>query len=245
MRKVKTDIMMYILYILLVHLLDIIWACKTAGWRNMSFEELMFRSDVVVYGKDIDHGKFRLPTFVDARFDIYCVFKKGANIVPGQVIIENIYDGEDCSGVKGQTVEGQEYILGLKREISGFMSYANINPLQKTAFPPTQDNLNILASICGLDHWTPPASGNQSRCPPADKPRWCTKVQDPTAGGNSVLRDSCLLFYGLLIFHVYTWICHCFKLWCMTYRKDPKYLDTRKDCCSSPQICKTLLFYLE
>ena len=163
----------------------------------------MFKSDVVVYGKDVDHGKFRLPTFTDARFEVYCVFKKGANIVPGSVIVENIFDGDECSGVRGQTVEGQEYILGLQREISGFMSYANINPLQKTAFLPTQKKFDILASTCGLDDWSTPASGDQTRCPLADKPRWCTKLRDPTAGGNSVLQSSYLLFYGIMMFYVF------------------------------------------
>lgn len=174
----------------------------------MSFEQLLLKSDVVLYGKDVDHGKFRLPTATDARFDVYCVFKKGANIVPGQVIIENIYDTDVCSGVKGQTEEGQEYIVGLKRELSGFMTYADINPLQKTAFGPNQSNFNKLAATCGLDDWTPPETEDQSRCPPANKPRWCTKVRDSTSGESFALGDICLLLYAILI---------CLLLKCIVY----------------------------
>ena len=178
---------------------NFIHTCKTPSWRNLTFEELMLKSDVVAYGKDVDHGKLRLPTAVDARFDVYCVFKKGPMIVPSQVIIENINKGNNCSGVKGQTVEGQEYIIGLTRELSGFMTYADVNPLQKTAFAPTKANLNKLASTCGLDDWAPPATGNQDRCPTADKPRWCTKIRDPTNHGNSICYRLCFLFCCIIL----------------------------------------------
>ena len=197
--------MEYIAFMSFLYLIPVTYACKTPEWRNMTFEELMFESDVVVYGKDTDHGKFRLPTFTDARFEVYCVFKKGFNTVPGSVIIENIFDGDECSGVKGQTVEGQEYILGLQRETSGFMSYADINSLQKTAFLPTQENFNTLASTCGLDEWSPPSTGDQTKCPLAEKPRWCTKLGNPNAGGSSVFQGSYLLFSGILFLHMVTW----------------------------------------
>ena len=165
------------------------YACKEADWRNMTLEELMFNSDIVVYGRDVDHGKFRTPSAIDARFDVYCVFKKGANIIPGQVIIEDINEGDNCSGVIGQTEEGQEYILGLTRQLSGFMKYADVNPLQKTAFPPSVTNLDKLSTTCGLDDWSPPGTGNQTRCPIAYKPRWCTKIRDPSDFGISVNFD--------------------------------------------------------
>ena len=190
-------------------LFGLVLACKTPGWRNMTLEELLIRSDVVIYGKDVDHGKFRLPNAVDARFDVYCVFKKGSNIVPGQVIIENINEGDVCSGVKSQTEEGQQYILGLTRQLSGFMQYAEVNPLQKTAFEPTRTNLNKLASTCGLDDWSPPETGDQNRCPTANKPRWCTKIRDPTALGISVHSDCfSLIFLMLLLFQILPLLVH-------------------------------------
>ena len=154
-------------------------ACKTEGWRNMSMEELLIKAGVVIYGKDVGHGKFRLPTMVDARFDVYCVIKKGRNLIPSQVIIEDILNGDGCSAVSGQTEVGKEYIIGLERELSGFMSYSDINPPQKTAFPVSAENLNKLAATCDLDNWEPPSTGDQFRCPVANKPRFCTKVRDP------------------------------------------------------------------
>lgn len=154
-------------------------ACKTAEWRNMSMEELLIRSDVVALGKDVGHGKFRLPTELDARFDVYCVIKAGEYHVPGQVIIEDIDNYDACAGVKEQTQVNHEYIIGLTRQFSGFMKYSDINPLQATAFPATMENLDKIIATCSLDSWEPPHTGEQDQCPTPNKPRFCTKVWLP------------------------------------------------------------------
>lgn len=168
-------------------LVTITAGCKTSKWRNMTMEELLIKSDIVLYGKDRDHGKLRLPTELDTRFDVYCVIKTGQYHVPGQVIIENINNADDvCSGVRMQTEEGKKYIVGLTRTFSGYMKYAVINPLQKTAFAATSDNLDMLAATCGLDDWTLPKTGNQDMCPVPNKPRFCTKVRDPTSQASLV-----------------------------------------------------------
>lgn len=175
-------------------------ACKTAEWRNMSMEELLLKSDIVVYGKDIDHGKFRIPTELDARFDVYCVFKTAEYNVPGQVIIENINEGDFCSGVRGQTEVSKEYIVGFQRQFSGFVKYSNINPLQPTAFLATENNLEKVIAVCGLDNWNPPHTGAQDLCPAPNKPRFCTKVRDPT---NRLSKLSTNLYIFLLSLGIY------------------------------------------
>lgn len=152
-------------------------ACKTAEWRNMTMEEILLKSDVVVYGKDVGHGKFRIPEELDARFDVYCVIKTGEYHVPGQVIIENIREGDTCSGVKEQTSVNREYIIGLTRQFSGFMRYSDVNPLQASAFPATGENFEAVIATCGLDQWEPPHTGAQNLCPTPNKPRFCTKVR--------------------------------------------------------------------
>lgn len=176
-----------VVLVVLSSLLPLGAGCKTSNWRNMTMEELLLKSDIVLYGKDRDHGKLRLPTELDTRFDVYCVIKTGQYLVPGQVIIENINDADDaCSGVRMQTEEGKKYIVGLSRTFSGYMKYAEINPLQKTAFAATSDNLDALAATCGLDEWTVPKTGNQDMCPVPNKPRFCTKVRDPSSQASVV-----------------------------------------------------------
>lgn len=184
----------------ILFLASIARACKTAEWRNMSMEELLLKSDVVVYGKDINHGKFRVPTELDARFDVYCVFKTGEYHVPGQVIIENINEGDFCSGVKGQTEVNKEYIVGLQRQFSGFMKYSNINPLQPTAFLATGNNLDKVIAVCGLDNWNPPYTGEQDLCPAPNKPRFCTKVRDPTSGLSKLSTNHYIFLLSLGIY---------------------------------------------
>ena len=172
--------------LLMLTLVSIATACKTAQWRNMTMEELLLKSDVVVYGKDVGHGKLRIPTELDARFDVYCVIKTGEYHVPGQVIIEDINEGDACSGVKDQTSENKEYIIGLTRQFSGFMKYSDVNPLQATSFPATLDKLEAVIRTCGLDDWTPPHTGKQNLCPTPNKPRFCTKVRDPLIADDAV-----------------------------------------------------------
>jgi len=158
--------------------------CTTVQWRNMTIVEILLRSDVVVYGKDVQHGKFRIPTELDARFDIHCVLRAQKARIPGQIIIENIRKAEPCLGTTEQTEVNQTYILGLTREMSGFMTYANVNSLQKSAFLASQENLDVLAATCGLDFWNPPHTGDQSLCPSANKPRFCTKFRFQTSDGS-------------------------------------------------------------
>lgn len=154
-------------------------ACKTSSWRNMTMEEILLKSDVVLYGEDIEHAKLRVQAELDARFNVFCVIKTGLVKIPGQIIIENIRNEDDCLGTNEQTQVNNLYILGVERQMSGFMTYANVNPLQKSAFPATQENLDKLASTCGLDNWTPPYTGNRDLCPVPNKPRFCTKVREP------------------------------------------------------------------
>lgn len=176
--------------------------CRTADWRNMTMEELLLKSDFVVYGKDTSHGKLRTPQELDARFTVYCVIKSGDFTVPQQLIIENIRDGGICSRVVMQTEVGKEYIVGLVRMLSGFTKYADINPLQSTAFPPTKENLEKLAATCGLDQWSPPKTGDQKRCPTPKKPRFCTKIRDPTSTASTVISSIltiCLIIVLLIL----------------------------------------------
>ena len=182
MQSFNAKLFVFLAYVLFVLFCDFTSGCKTSDWRNMTMEELLLKSDIVVYGKDREHSKLRTPFELDARFDVYCVFKTGEYLVPGQVIIENIKDSTDgCSGVNEQTEVGNLYIIGLTRTLNGFMKYSKVNPLQKTAFVPTPENFDKVLATCGLDNWTSPKTGATDGCPAASKPRFCTKIRDPTS----------------------------------------------------------------
>ncbi|XP_060585976.1 uncharacterized protein LOC132741741 [Ruditapes philippinarum] len=191
--------LIFVAYVLLVFCCDFTRGCKTSVWRNMTMEELLLKSDIVVYGQDREHRKLRTPLEVDSRFDVYCVLKTGLYQVPGQVIIENIRgEGDECSGVDEQTKEGNMYIVGLTRTLNGFMKYADINPLQKTAFPPTSENFDKIIATCGLDTWTPPRTGAIDGCPVASKPRFCTKIRDPTKFNTAVATTYSVLVLSVI-----------------------------------------------
>ncbi|KAL4226106.1 hypothetical protein ACF0H5_014093 [Mactra antiquata] len=178
--------------------------CMKSEWRNLTMEEILLKSDLVVYGKDTYHGKFRNPIELDARFTVYCVIKSGKLSIPGQLVIENIRgNGNLCSGVAMQTLEGNEYIVGLSQTLSGYAKYAEINVLQKSAFPPTNANFEKLAATCDLDNWKPPITGDQDKCPTSTKPRFCTKIRDPVISGKDRLTISSALYLmmSVLIFY--------------------------------------------
>lgn len=182
----------------------VVLGCKSSTWREMSMEELLLKSDIVVYGEDREHRKLRNPDELDSRFDVYCVIKTGAYQVPGQVIIENIdSDDDQCSGVNKQTEVGKTYILGLKRTFSGYMKYAEVNSLQKTAFSSTTENLEKVIAICGLDQWTSPKTGEQDGCPAVAKPRFCTKIRDPNASHSSLSQVSTAFLMSVTFFSSY------------------------------------------
>ncbi|KAH3881179.1 hypothetical protein DPMN_005102 [Dreissena polymorpha] len=169
----------------------------------MTMEEILLKSDVVLYGEDIQHAKIRIPTELDARFNVFCVIKTGLVKIPGQIIIENIRNEDDCLGTYEQTQVNNLYILGLERQMSGYMTYANINPLQRSAFPATQENLDKLASTCDLDNWTPPYTGNRDLCPVPKKPRFCTKIREPgivSTASRSKASSSHLVFWSAFYF---------------------------------------------
>ncbi|XP_076111042.1 carbonic anhydrase-related protein 10-like [Mytilus galloprovincialis] len=118
-----------------------------------------------MYGKDVEHGKFRSPNDVDSRFVVYCVIKSGKFRIPGNLIIESIDEQELCANVAYQTDVGEDYIIGLTPQLSGFMKYANVYPLHSSAFPPTVENLQILKGICELQQWSDPETTSRGKCP--------------------------------------------------------------------------------
>lgn len=178
---------------------NFVLGCKTSTWREMSMEELLLKSDIVVYGEDSEHRKLRNPQELDSRFNVYCVIKSGKYQVPGQVIIENIDAADECSGVRKQTEIGKTYIVGLNRTFSGYMRYAKVNPLQQTAFPATKENFDKVVATCGLDKWTFPRTGEQDGCPSVTKPRFCTKVRFPNTSASPVSTTHSLLFMSLTV----------------------------------------------
>lgn len=139
--------------------------CYVQEWRNLTMEDILFKSDVVVYGKDVEHGKFRSPNDVDSRFVVYCVIKSGKFRIPENLIVESIDEQELCANVAYQTDVGEDYIIGLTPQLSGFMKYANVYPLHSSAFPPTVENLQILKGICELQQWSDPETTSRGKCP--------------------------------------------------------------------------------
>ena len=105
---------------------------NSSDWMNMTMEEILFESDVVVWGRDILHAKLRHPGATDSRFEVKCVLKSGKRRVPEEIIIESIDEDIRCSPVTFQTEVGKDYILGLTVQTSGFLRYASINELQVT-----------------------------------------------------------------------------------------------------------------
>lgn len=148
--------------------------CFPKKWMNM--EEILFRSDVVLWGKDTDHAKLRHQHALDSRFEVYCVLKGNNYKVPGEIIIENIDAKNPCSAVTLQTEVGREYIVGLTLMTSGFMTYADVNKMQKSAFPPTPANFGRLVKTCELSTWKPTEKARVNLCPVANASETCSSL---------------------------------------------------------------------
>jgi hypothetical protein len=148
--------------------------CFPKQWMTM--EEILFASDVVLWGKDTDHAKLRHQHALDSRFEVYCVLKGNNFKVPSEVIIEDIDARKPCSAVSLQTEVGQEYIIGLTLMTSGFMTYADVSKMHKSAFPPTSDNFGRLIKTCELSTWKQTEKASVNRCPVMNFTDTCTSL---------------------------------------------------------------------
>lgn len=153
--------------------------CKNDSWTEMTMAEILYKSDIVVYGKDTMHGKLRHPNALDSRFEVFCLMKHSTFTIPGEVIIESVDEAVECFPVQNQTTVGQEYIVGLTRRTSGFTRYAHVNPGQKSAFPPTAENFDILSRICEMKDWREPVTGGRGNCPAVPKTSLCGNMLPP------------------------------------------------------------------
>ena len=125
----------------------------SAEWRLMSEAERMFRSDIVLYGRSLEHVQVVDSSGfdrTDATFDVFCSFKQVGS-VENNITIIGIMPRHECS--RTILIEGSEFIIGVRRHDNMiYNQYAihEVNPLQKMAFEVSDRKLSYLTRICGM-----------------------------------------------------------------------------------------------
>ena len=82
-------------------------ACKVRNWRHFSMEEVLYKADIVVHGREIDRFEVNDPdgpfsTRQDSIFEVYCVFKNDnpETPIPARITVEQVYPRYTCSGTE-------------------------------------------------------------------------------------------------------------------------------------------------
>lgn len=182
-RKMES-IMSTCLFRLLLVLFDLNFTrgCVTGGGNPLTMVEILYQSDIVVYGRDIQHAKLRNPTDLDCRFKVHCVLKSTRFEVPDEIIIEKINEVNECTSKTSEIEVGKEYIFGLDRQMSGFLRFSDVDKFQAPIYPPTWEILEKLHSICELNKWILPVDGdNSTQCPVVNGPNECVSMIPPKA----------------------------------------------------------------
>jgi hypothetical protein len=140
-------------------------------WTELSMEERLLMSDIVVYGKTKEHranvrnigGKSYYE--IDAVFDVYCVLEAGEDPITEEIIIERVAPRDGCSGTKEHMKIGEEAIVSLQMSYGGKYQYDEVMPTQSATFAATKDSLYTIASLCNMQLWTSPLNATVDRCP--------------------------------------------------------------------------------
>jgi len=121
-------------------------------YPRLSMEEILFRAEVVVWGKDIGHftTKGDIPQ-ENAHFEVYCAFKDGGMNIPHNITIADASPSNACKGES--LTPGTEYLICLRRQADHFqVHYLETNPLQFVSFHPSEETLALASNVCGLQN---------------------------------------------------------------------------------------------
>ena len=162
--------------LLVISHLSVSWACSTHGrWREMPIEERLFKSQVVVIGRDVKHYQVKtVQGFIrtDVLFEVDCILKNARGGVPRNITILRLSPRE-CSDTV--VTVGRRYIMAIKRTGNLNFEFHEVNSLQSAAFSATEENLQIATGVCGLTEPDLPYD-NRDYIEGTDSPPSCPEV---------------------------------------------------------------------
>ena len=141
------------------------------GWQELTMEERLVLSDIVVYGKTKQHVAStaniggRSKFFIDAIFEVYCVLKSNEEIIDEEITIEAVAPRDGCSGTNGYMGIESEAIVGLRKGSDGKFVYDEVMPTLTATFSPSRSHLFAISQVCGIQQWQAPTGTLQKRCP--------------------------------------------------------------------------------
>lgn len=164
----------------------------TADWADLTMEERLSITDIIVYGKTKEHRAStreingRKSYFINALFEVYCVIKKTEDPVPVNIIIEAIAPRDGCSGTKSHMQIDNEAIIGLTPSFGGKYIFQEVMPMLSAAFDATKSNLMSVSGICDLQNWLPPTGATYNKCPICGTSNFTQQVMSKDDGEDRV-----------------------------------------------------------
>lgn len=143
----------------------------TSNWIDLTMEERLALSDIVVYGRTKEHRantrefNGRSMYSINAVFDVYCVLKRSEDLIPETIVVEGIAPRDGCSGTKTHMQIDSEAIVALKSTYGGKYEYHEVMPMLSATFAGVRSNLVAVSVICGLQAWHAPEGATDNRCP--------------------------------------------------------------------------------
>ena len=146
------------------------------GFKFLTYEQSLYKSNLVLYGRDIRHTKFNDTTWEerqDSTFQVFCILKNtNGNMIKENITIHRIYPRNTCETSPPEV--GKDYIVLLKKRAeSDTYEWAPPKDIHSAQFDVSdKDYLNRARSICGFQNMTVPEerSSNSPACPSAVLP---------------------------------------------------------------------------
>lgn len=162
--------------------------------------ERLFRSDIVVYGKEVHHIERNDSTVengpvtvLDSQFDVLCVLKGDNQTINNTILIEQVHPRSTCSGTYGKVDINSRIIVGLKRTKSRNYAWHEVNVIQSAAFMATEPTFEMAVDVCGLENWVPPMNGDAKNCPEYSRNEPCNSFTDTDDGISLIVKLSTVL----------------------------------------------------
>ena len=148
------------------------------GFKFLTFEQSLYKSNLVLYGRDIRHTKFNDTTVIfeerqDSTFQVFCVLKNtDGYTIKENITIYRVFPRSTCETSPPEV--GKDYIVLLKKRAeSDTYEWAPPKDIHSAKFDVIdKDYLNRARSICGFQNMTVPEerSSNSPACPSAVLP---------------------------------------------------------------------------
>lgn len=141
--------------------------CKVTMWQPTLAVQRLSISPIVVIGSIygyIAHNDSSVESF-HALFSVKCVIKDDNVPVKSEILIENIYPRNGCSGTRENILKDEISIVGIRRLENGNFDWHEKNPLESMSVNATYDFVTEVSQTCGLQNWTLPLGSNDVECP--------------------------------------------------------------------------------